>query len=142
MTPGGITGGGRADTGPGPAEFPQQFLPPGFEHVDQCFLLFCLFDQGSAFCGTGSLVLALANTPPQIRGCLPEPRQVFLHDAELSLIAQPPTRWCPYAGLPLSRPGISAARSSRSRPSHIPHPGNTGRIRPPDLPGVGQDYRG
>jgi hypothetical protein len=70
---------------PGPTEFPQQFLPPGFEHLDQCFLFLGLFDQGGAFCGIGWLVLALANTPPQIRGCLPEPRQVFLHDAELSL---------------------------------------------------------
>jgi hypothetical protein len=75
----------RPGAGPGPAELAQQFLPPGLEHVDQCFLLLGLFDQGGAFCGIGWLILALANTPPQIRRCLPELRQVFLHDAELIL---------------------------------------------------------
>jgi hypothetical protein len=48
-------------------------------------VLLGLFDHGGAFCRIGWLVLALANTPPQIRGFLPEPRQVFFHDAELSL---------------------------------------------------------
>ena len=52
--------------------------------------------------------------------------------------AQPLTRWCSLLACPFPARGSPLPGHHVSRPGRTPHPGNTGRIRPPDpTPGSG-----
>jgi hypothetical protein len=52
------------------AEAAQQFLPPGFQLVDQRFLLLGRLDQRRLLRSVGRLVVPIADTPPQAGGRL------------------------------------------------------------------------
>jgi hypothetical protein len=65
---------------PTPAE---QLLAPGFQLVDQRLLLLARLYQGGPLLGIGRLLVALADTPSQVCGRLPQPGDVVLHEPEL-----------------------------------------------------------